>query len=92
MQFGELTEAEARELHTRMTELPIRVLGDRVSRWTAFRLAREHGWTSTSDAEYLAVAKLQADALATVDEDMAARAEGIVEVAGLAALRHPGPG
>ena len=83
---GELSEKEARELHTRMTELKIRVLGDRVSRWTSFQLAREHGWETTYDAEYLAVARLQADALVTVDEEMARRAEGIVRLAPLEAL------
>jgi predicted nucleic acid-binding protein len=82
----ELTEKEARELHTRLTELKIRVLGDRVSRWTSFQLAREHGWETTYDAEYLAVARLQADALVTVDEEMARRAEGIVPVAPMEAL------
>ena len=76
----ELTDAAARELHTRMTELKIRVLGDRVSRWTAFQLAREHGWTTTASAEYLAVAKLQADALVTVDAALARLAHGIVPV------------
>jgi predicted nucleic acid-binding protein len=83
---GTLTDAEARDLHTRMTELKIRVLGDRVSRWTAYRLAREHGWETIADAEYLAVAQLQADALVTVDAELAARAEGIVPVEGLRAL------
>jgi predicted nucleic acid-binding protein len=83
---GELTEKEARGLHSRLTELRIRVLGDRVSRWTSFQLAREHGWSTTSDAEYLAVARLQADALVTVDEEMARRAEGIVPLAPVEAL------
>jgi predicted nucleic acid-binding protein len=80
---GELAEKEARELHTRLTELRIRTLGDRVSRWTSFQLAREQGWHTTYDAEYLAVARLQADAFVTVDEGMAAKAEGIVPVARL---------
>jgi predicted nucleic acid-binding protein len=90
-QAGELTDADARRLHTRMTELPIRVLGDRVSRWTAYQLAREHGWTTLADAEYLAVAKLQADALVTVDAAMAALAEDVVTVAGVEVLlEEPG--
>jgi predicted nucleic acid-binding protein len=83
---GELTETQARTLHTRLTELKIRVLGDRVSRWTSFQIAREQGWDTTYDAEYLAVARLQADALVTVDEAMAARAEGIVPLAPVEAL------
>jgi predicted nucleic acid-binding protein len=82
----ELSEKQARALHTRLTELKIRVLGDRVSRWTSFQLAREHGWATTYDAEYLAVARLQADALVTVDPTMSRRAEGIVPVAPIDAL------
>jgi predicted nucleic acid-binding protein len=83
---GELTEQDARELHTRLTELKIRVLGDRVSRATSFQIANEQGWETTYDAEYLAVARLQADAFVTVDDDMAAKAEGIVALAPLSAL------
>jgi predicted nucleic acid-binding protein len=83
---AELTDKEARELHTRLTELKIRTLGDRVSRWTSFQIAREQGWESTYAAEYLAVANLQADALVTVDEELARKAEGIVPVQPLEAL------
>jgi predicted nucleic acid-binding protein len=83
---GEVTEQDARELHTRLTELKIRVLGDRVSRATSFQIANEQGWETTYDAEYLAVARLQADAFVTVDDDMAAKAEGIVALAPLSAL------
>src|SRR4051794_40360232 len=83
---GELTEKGARTLHTRLTELKVRVLGDRVSRWTSFQIASEHGWETTYDAEYLAVARLQADAFVTIDEAMAARAEGIVPLAPVEAL------
>ncbi len=86
---GELSEAEALELHERLTELKIRLLGDRVSRRTAWKIAREQGWSTTSEAECLAVCRLQADALVTVDADFAARAEGIVPLAPFAALSHP---
>ena len=86
---GRLTEKEARELHTRLTELKIRTLGGRVSRWTSFQIAREQGWDTTYDAEYLAVAKLQADAFVTVDEAMAARAQGIVPTERVQALLAP---
>lgn len=83
---GELGEAEALKLHERLTEVRMRLLGDRVSRRTAWRIAAEHDWPSIESAEYLAVAKLQADALVTVDEALAARAEGIVPLAPLEAL------
>lgn len=83
---GELTEAEALQRHERLTELKMRLLGDRVSRRTAWKIAREHDWATTYDAEYLAVTKLQADALVTVDTELAAKAEGVVTLAPIAAL------
>jgi predicted nucleic acid-binding protein len=83
---GESTEKAAFELHERMTEVKMRLLGDRVSRRTAWQIAREHGWDALRDAEYLAVTRLQADALVTVDPDLAAKAEGVVPVAPIADL------
>jgi predicted nucleic acid-binding protein len=83
---GELEEREALQRHEGLTQLKMRLLGDRVSRGTAWRIAREQDWESTYDAEYLAVTRLQADALVTVDPAMAARAEGVVPLAPLAAL------
>ena len=77
---GELHEREALRLHERLTELKVRLLNDRVSRRTAWNLARAHGWSSLRDAEYLALVTLQADALVTVDERLAALAAGLVEV------------
>jgi predicted nucleic acid-binding protein len=78
---GELTDAEALQRHERITETKMRLLGDRVSRRTAWTLARERGWSTTYDAEYLAVTKLQADALVTVDPDLSAKADGLVPLA-----------
>ena len=83
---GELTKSVALQQHERLTETKMRLLGDRVSRRTAWTLAREQGWLTTYDAEYLAVAKLQADAHVTVDPAMAAKAKGIVAVAELSVL------
>ena len=86
---GDLTEAEALAQHERLTELKMRLLGDRVSRSTAWRIAMEQGWDTTTDAEYFAVTRLQADAFVTIDAAMAARAAGIVPVAALSALTDP---
>lgn len=83
---GTRTERDALALHERVTELKMRLLGDRVSRGTAWRLAREHDWDSLRDAEYLAVTRLQADALVTVDPALAAKADKLVPVAPLEAL------
>lgn len=89
---GDLTEKAALEQHERLTELKMRLLGDRMSRGTAWRIARDQGWGSTRDAEYLAVTKLQADALVTIDPALAATAAGIVPLAPFAALSMPSPG
>ena len=86
---GEITEKQARDRHTRLTETKIRVLGDRVSRWTSFQIAQEQDWATTTAAEYLAVTKLQADALVTVDTTMAALADGVVALAPFGALARP---
>jgi predicted nucleic acid-binding protein len=83
---GELAEAEALRLHERLTEVKIRLLGDRVSRRTAWRIAREQGWDTISDAEYVAVTQLQADALIAMDASLARRAAGIVPMASVDAL------
>ena len=52
-------------------------------------LTREAGSASLGEAEYLAVTRLQADALVTVDPGFAERAEGVVPVAPLQALLDP---
>jgi predicted nucleic acid-binding protein len=83
---GELTELAALALHERMTEMKIRVLGDRVSRRTAWRTAREHDWPTIRDAEYVAIAKLQADALIATDPELAAKASGLVPLARVSEL------
>jgi predicted nucleic acid-binding protein len=83
---GKRTEPAALDVHERITELKMRLLGDRVSRRTAWNIARQRDWDTLRDAEYLAVARLQADALVTDDPALAARAAGLVPVAPLEAL------
>ncbi|GAA1957284.1 hypothetical protein GCM10009798_15850 [Nocardioides panacihumi] len=78
---GRRKERDALRCHVRMTETRIRLLGDRVSRRTAWDLALEHGWASVREAEYVAVATLQADALVASDPALASRAAGIVALA-----------
>ena len=50
-------------------------------------MADRLGWASTYDAEYLALTKLQGDALVTLDDDLKRAAEGIVATAPIDALR-----
>ena len=83
---GDITEAVALQRHERFTELKMRLLGDRVSRRTAWRIALDNGRETTFDAEYLAVAKLQADALVTIDAELATKADGVVPLATVEAL------
>jgi predicted nucleic acid-binding protein len=83
---GEITDEVALQRHERLTEIKMRLLGDRVSRRTAWKIARQHGWDTTLDAEYVAVCKLQADALITIDAALAAKAARIVPLASLADL------
>jgi predicted nucleic acid-binding protein len=83
---GRRTEKDALEAHERMTGVKIRVLGDRVSRARAWRIARDRDGTTLREAEYLSVTQLQADALVTVDPALAAMADTIVAVAPLQAL------
>ncbi|HZB67052.1 MAG TPA: hypothetical protein VE503_06500 [Ornithinibacter sp.] len=79
---GRLTEQEAMDRHDRITELKMRLLGDRVSRRTAWRLALDRG-LSIGAAEVLAVATLQADALVTVDSELASTASDVVRLASI---------
>jgi predicted nucleic acid-binding protein len=84
---GELSGKEARALLDRVTEMKVRLLGDRVSRGTAWRIAEQLGWDDTADAEYLAVTRLQADALIALDLRLAQRARGVVPLASIDELR-----
>ena len=87
---GERSHKDALERHERMTELRIRLLGDRVSRRTAWRIAVEQDWNTLRDAEYVAIARLQADALVTVDSELAAKAATVVRVVAVQDLLTPG--
>lgn len=77
---GRRTEAAAMKAHERMTEIKMRLLGDRVSRRTAWQVARQHDWDTLRDAEYIAITRLQADALVTVDPRLATIARDTVAV------------
>ena len=65
----------------------MRLLGDAVLRKVAWELADQLGAASTYDAEYIALTRLQADALIALDDGLARSAEGLVELAPIEALR-----
>lgn len=83
---GKISEREALEVHDRLTAIKVRLLGDRVSRRMAWKVAREHGWTTLFRAEYIAVAMLQADFLIAGDPDLRKAAKAHVELATLTEL------
>lgn len=87
VQQGELTADVARERLARVGKLPIRLLGDAVLRRRAWEVADQLGWASTYEAEYVALTLLQADALITLDQELARSVEGIVATASIDALR-----
>ncbi len=87
---GKRTEAAALHTHDRITEVKMRLLGDRVSRRTAWRLARQQDRTTLREAEYVAITKLQADALITVDPRLVSAAHDVVKVAAVDELRLSG--
>jgi len=86
VQRGELDAAVGLARLERIRRMSIRYLGDGVLRRRAWELAARLGWPSTYDAEYVALTQLQADALLTLDRDLAQAVEGLVRVAGIEEL------
>lgn len=84
---GEISAAEGLERVTRINSLKVRFLGDKVLQRQAWKVADQLGWKTTYDAEYVALTKLQADALVTSDSDLARAVSGLVATAGLDALQ-----
>jgi indolepyruvate ferredoxin oxidoreductase alpha subunit len=80
---GEIPAEVARERLGRIGRMRIRLLGDAVLRRRAWDLADRLGWASTYDAEYVALTQLQADALVTLDAELARSVEGIVALASI---------
>jgi predicted nucleic acid-binding protein len=83
---GEISSAEGRDRMWRLNALKVRFLGDRVLQTQAWKIAEQLGSDTTYAAEYLALTKLQADALVTTDPALAHAATGIVETATSEAL------
>jgi predicted nucleic acid-binding protein len=52
----------------------------------AWKLADQLGWSDTFDAEYVALTQLQADALITLDSQLAHAVKNLVTVAPIEAL------
>jgi predicted nucleic acid-binding protein len=76
---GEIDERTGRKILDDIRGLRIRLLGDRSLQDHAWRIAAKLNWPDTYRAEYIALTQLQADALATADEELATGARGFVE-------------
>ena len=83
VQRGDLDRKQADRRLDYLRALQIRLLGDRVLQRVAWRIASELGWSDTFVAEYVALTKLQADALVTRDALLAQAARKVVAVATL---------
>lgn len=86
---GRLARAEADRCLDHLRALDIRLLGDRVLQRTAWEVAQQLDWATTFVAEYIALTRLQADALVTRDPQIASAARRLVDVAPLEALFAP---
>ena len=86
VQRGETSRKTASRQLDYLRGLQIRLLGDRVLQQLAWDMALELGWQDTFVAEYLALTRLQADALVTSDPDLARMAGRLVTVATLEQL------
>ena len=87
---GSMTKKEAEHHLSYVRGLRIRLLGDRVLQEVAWKVADQLGWPDTMDAEYVALTRLQGDALVTLDDDIIAAVAGVVAVAPFEALLRPG--
>jgi predicted nucleic acid-binding protein len=82
----ELSKKEALDRLARIQTMKIRLLGDAVLRRRAWEVAEELGWAETYNAEYVALAQLQADAFVTLDTRLARQVAGLVTTATIDAL------
>ncbi|MCU1432436.1 MAG: type toxin-antitoxin system VapC family toxin [Actinotalea sp.] len=90
VQRGEVTHDAARDQLAAIGRMRVRLLGDAVLRRRAWELADQLGWSTTYDAEYVALAQLQGDAFVTADPELATSLAGVVTTAPFDALGLPG--
>jgi predicted nucleic acid-binding protein len=78
---GEIDERAGRKVLDDIRGLGIRFLGDRSLEDHAWRLATKLNSPDIYQAEYIALTQLQADALVTLDDELAAAARAFVKTA-----------
>jgi predicted nucleic acid-binding protein len=74
-----------RQLHY-VRSLRLRLLGDRVLQQVAWKIAAQLDWPDTLDAEYVALTRLQADALISLDAEFVRVVQSVVATAPVEAL------
>jgi predicted nucleic acid-binding protein len=82
---SEMTRKDAERQLEYVRGLRIRLLGDRVLQGVAWKAALL-GWPDTFDAEYVALTQLHADALITLDRQLAHAVQDLVTVAPIETL------
>jgi predicted nucleic acid-binding protein len=87
---GKTDQRTARDVLDGIRSLRIRLLGDRSMQSVAWDVARTLDWSDTYQAEYVALTRLQADALVTLDGKLAKAARDLVRVAPVAEVLRPG--
>ncbi|TGD84597.1 DUF1905 domain-containing protein [Mycolicibacterium sp. CH28] len=78
---GEIDERAGRKILDDIRGLGIRFLGDRSLEAHTWRLAVQLNWPDIHQVEYIALTQLQADALVTADDKLAAAARAFVKTA-----------
>jgi predicted nucleic acid-binding protein len=84
VRLGEIDDRAGRKILDDIRGLRIRFLGDRSLEDHAWRLAAKLNWPDIHQVEYIVLAQLQADALVTSDDELAAAAREFVKTASLA--------
>ena len=83
---GEMTKEDAERRLFYVRGMRIRLLEDHELQIVAWQVADQLGWSDTFDAEYVALTQLQADALITLDRELADAVKDLVTVAPIEAL------
>jgi predicted nucleic acid-binding protein len=83
---GEMTKQDAERRLFYARGMRIRLLEDHILQNAAWDVADQLGWSDTYDAEYVALTQLEADALITLDRQLAEAVKDLVTVAPIEAL------
>ena len=83
---GEMTKQDAERRLFYVQGMRIRMHEDYLLQKAAWQAAEQLGWSDTFDAEYVALTQLEADALITLDRQLADAVKDLVTVAPIEAL------